>query len=142
MQIRKLSDHFSVSPQIAATDLTAIRAADFDLVINNRPDGEEPGQPANADLAQAATDAGLDYADIPVSGTGATLADVSALADKMAAGGRILAFCRSGARSTMLWALASAKNGVDADTIIASARAAGQDLAMLRPTLEQLAKQG
>ena len=83
---------------------------------------------------------GMAYTAIPVAGgfSHAQIDEMRAALD--AATGPVLAFCRSGTRSTNLWALAEAKTGGDADTIVAKAAAAGYDLAGLRPTLEALAK--
>ena len=74
------------------------------MVVNNRPDGEEPGQPASAEMRAAAGRLGLGYRYIPVAPGSLTEQDAAAFASALReAGGPILAFCRTGARSTKLW---------------------------------------
>jgi uncharacterized protein (TIGR01244 family) len=104
-EFRHVTDQISVAPQIALEDLR--RAADlgFKRVINNRPDGEEPGQPTGAEVEAAARAAGLDYVHIPVRG-GPTPDQVEANYRAVeAAEGPVLAFCRSGTRSIVTWSL-------------------------------------
>jgi uncharacterized protein (TIGR01244 family) len=121
--------------QVAPGDLAAIAAAGVTLLVNNRPDGEEEGQPSSAEIEAAARAAGLDYRHIPVAG-GFNMDDVLAMAEALdAAEGKLLAFCRTGTRSTFLWALARAERGEQADEIAAAAAAAGYDLAPIRPYL-------
>lgn len=136
---RALTPAFSVAPQIAPADVPAAAAAGFRLIVNNRPDGEEPGQVGGAEIAAAAEAAGLSYVAIPVSPGGFSPAQVEALTAAVdGAGGPVLAFCRSGTRSTMLWALAEARRGTDPAELVAVAARQGYDLAPLRPLLESL----
>lgn len=137
LDLRRIDDRVSVAPQIAPADVAAIKAAGFATVINNRPDGEEPGQPAAAAIAAAAQAAGLRYVEIPVAG-GFTTDDVEAMAAALD-DGPALAFCRSGTRSCNLWALARAAGGDDPETLTAAAADAGYDLRGIRPILDQLA---
>ena len=103
---RVLSDTVLVADrQICPDDMEAVVAAGVALVVNNRPDGEEPGQPTSAEIEAAVRAAGLDYRHIPVSG-GIGPDQVAAMAAAMDEG-KLLAFCRSGTRSTALWALAA-----------------------------------
>ncbi|HYG30563.1 MAG TPA: TIGR01244 family sulfur transferase [Allosphingosinicella sp.] len=121
--------------QVAPEDLPAIAAAGITLVVNNRPDGEEAGQPLSAEIEAAARAAGLDYRHIPIAG-GFNMDDVLAMADALdATEGKVLAFCRTGTRSTFLWALARSERGEAADRIVAAAAAAGYDLAPIRAYL-------
>ena len=139
MDVRRIDDSFSVSPQIAPADVAALREAGFTLVINNRPDGEEAGQPAAADIEAAARAAGMAYRAIPVSG-GFSPAQAGEMAEAIAdAEGPVLAFCRTGTRSTMLWALAQAGQGSDPEEIAAAAARAGYDIAPVRAGVEALA---
>ena len=139
MQIRRIDDRISVSPQIDPADVTELAAQGFAAIVNNRPDGEEAGQPEGAAVQLVAETMGLAYTAIPVAG-GFSHAQVDAMRAALdAAQGPVLAFCRSGTRSTNLWALAEAKAGGDPDAIVAKAAAAGYDLAGLRPTLAALA---
>lgn len=133
MQPKRLSEMLSVAGQIEPADLAALAARGFRSVINNRPDGEAAEQPASATLAAAAQRAGLHYRHIPVVSGQLQAAQVQAFAAALAAlPGPVLAFCRSGMRSTTLWALQS---DADAEAILQAALAAGYDLSALRPQL-------
>lgn len=104
MQIRQLTEDYSVSPQIAVEDVAAIKAAGFRSVISNRPDGEDPGQPGHAEIEKAVLAAGLDFRWVPVvSGqmTAENVVDQAAALEDLP--GPVLAFCRSGTRSTNLF---------------------------------------
>jgi uncharacterized protein (TIGR01244 family) len=137
--IRRIDDRISVAPQIHPDDIAGIKAAGFVAIVNNRPDGEEAGQPLAAEMRAAAEAAGLRYTEIPVTGAGISLPQVEAMSAALdAAGGPLLAHCRSGTRSCNLWALAAVKAGLHPDTAMAAAAAAGYDLTGLRPTLDQL----
>ena len=104
MNITPLDAKLAVSPQVRPEDLAQLRSAGFRCVINNRPDGEAPDQPASAQLAAEAARLGLDYHYIPVVPGLAADSDALAFAKVLAsAEGPVLAFCRSGARSTSLW---------------------------------------
>jgi uncharacterized protein (TIGR01244 family) len=128
-----LDEKMLVAGQIAPGDLAALAALGVTMVINNRPDGEEPGQPEAGAIAAAAKAAGLDYRFIPVAG-GFSEAQVLEMADALeAARGKTLAFCRSGTRSTYLWALARASRGAPAAALVEAAAAAGYDLGPIRP---------
>jgi uncharacterized protein (TIGR01244 family) len=138
MHIRKIDDRISVSPQIDPADVTELAAQGFAAIINNRPDREELGQPEGAAVRLVAETMGLAYTAIPVSG-GFSHEQVEAMRAALdAATGPVLAFCRSGTRSTNLWALAEAKAGGDPHAIVAKAAAAGYDLSGIRPALDAL----
>lgn len=137
---RKLDSATYASPQIAAADLAAAGAEGVTLVVNNRPDGEADDQPTGAEIEAAARAAGLDYVAIPVGGAGFGEAQVRAMAEALAgAQGKVLAYCRSGTRSTLLWSLAQAQAGRDPDEIAAAAATAGYDVAPVRPAMDMLA---
>ena len=138
--IRPLNDRFAVAPQIAPGDLPAIAAAGYVGIINNRPDGEEAGQPAGADIRAAAEAAGLAYAEVPVTQAGFSPPQLDAMAAAIvAADGPVLAYCRSGTRSCNLWALAAAREGREPDLLVGQAADAGYDLGGIRPMLNALA---
>jgi len=133
---RTLDDRISVFGQITRNDVAAAKAQGFTMIINNRPDGEQDGQPTAAEIGAAAREAGLAYAAIPIDHSGFSEEQVAAMADALAgADGPVLAFCRSGTRSTFLWALASARRGEDGDQLIAKAANAGYDLSPIRHAL-------
>lgn len=140
MILRKIDDTITVAPQIAPAELAEAAAAGFTTVINNRPDDEEAGQPAGAEVAAAARAAGLDYVAIPITHAGFSGNQVEAMVAALdAAKGPVLAFCRSGTRSCNLWALAQASRGDDPDAITDKAAAAGYDITGIRPLLDALA---
>lgn len=134
--MRRLDDRTLVAVrQVVPADLPAIAAQGVTLIVNNRPDREEPGQPSSAQIEAAARAAGLDYRHIPVAG-GFNLDDVLALADALdSSGGTALLCCRTGTRSTFLWALARSEKGEPAAELVARAAAAGYDLAPIAPYL-------
>lgn len=133
MQIHPLVDQLSVAAQIDVADIATLAAQGFRSVINNRPDGEAEGQPASTWLEAAARQAGLVYRHIPVVSGQLSDAQVQAFADALDALPRpVLAFCRTGTRSTMLWALQA---GGPADAILQIAQEAGYDLSALRSRL-------
>lgn len=137
---RPLSADYSVAPQISLEDVAAASEAGFAMIVNNRPDGEEPAAPQGDDIAAAAAAAGLAYVAIPVGHAGFSHPQLDALDAALAeAGGPVLAYCRSGTRSTHLWALTRARGGEAVDGICEAAGAAGYDLTGLRPMLDALA---
>lgn len=140
MMIRRIDDHVSVAPQITAAEVAEAAHAGFVEIVNNRPDDEEGGQPSGAEIAAAAAAAGIAYRAIPVTQAGFSAHQVEAMASALtSAAGPVLAYCRSGTRSTNLWALARARMGDAPDVLIAKAAIAGYDLNGIRPLLDQLA---
>ena len=134
-----LEPGLSVTGRLDAAGIEALARAGVRMVINNRPDGEEPGQSDGAEIADAAMKAGLLYRHIAVAG-GFPEAHIHDMADAVAdPGGPVLAFCRTGTRSTLLWALAQASKGGNPDDIAAAAAAAGYDIAPVRGGVERLA---
>ncbi|RXZ64865.1 TIGR01244 family sulfur transferase [Pelagerythrobacter rhizovicinus] len=137
---RVLSATVLASPQIAPADVSAAKAKGVTLIVNNRPDGEADDQPTGAEIEAAARAAGLDYLAIPIGGSGFGEPQVRAMADALArAEGKVLAYCRSGTRSTLLWALAQAQDGRDSEEIAAAAAAAGYDVTPVRAAIDMLA---
>ncbi|MEO0400246.1 MAG: TIGR01244 family sulfur transferase [Pseudomonadota bacterium] len=132
-----LTETFFVAPQITAEDLDAARASGVSLIINNRPDHEEPGQPLGATIEAAAKALGLDYVAVPVGAAGISERDLDAFDEAIAAtSGAVLAYCRSGTRSTILRAMARARAGTPIDALIQEAANAGYNLEGHRPLLE------
>jgi uncharacterized protein (TIGR01244 family) len=140
MDLRIVNESIAVAPQIGADDMAAIKAAGYKAIVNNRPDGEELGQPGGDAIREAAEAAGLSYTCIPVTHAGFDHGQIDAMTQAIvAAGGPVLAYCRSGTRSCNLWALAAAKAGRDPVLLVRQAADAGYDLSTLRPTLDALA---
>jgi len=104
MKITRLAADFSVSDQLQPEDLPRVREAGYRALVNNRPDSEEEGQPTAAQLRAEAHKLGLPYFYIPIVPGQIRDEDAIALKDAAtAAAGPVLAFCRTGARSTSLW---------------------------------------
>lgn len=130
---RRVTDSLSVSPQVSEADMARAAAEGFVLVINNRPDGEDPNQPSGAAIEAAARAAGMDYLHVPVRGgpTPDQVETVRAAVD--AAGGPVLAFCRSGTRSIVTWSIGQALAGQDRRTLVDQGLQAGYDLSGVLP---------
>ena len=133
-----LDPQFAVSPQISPADVTDIARAGYRAIINNRPDHEEPGQPEGEAIRRVAETLGLEYIEIPITHAGFSHPQIDAMAAAMA-NGPVLAFCRSGTRSCMLWALASAKAGAAPEDVFEKAAAAGYDLTPIGGMVQALA---
>ena len=142
LSLLAVDDRVSVSGQLDPADMAEIAGAGFTAVVNNRPDGEAFfGQPKTADLRAAAEAAGLQFLDLPFSGPRATPDQVRALAGLLASGdGRVLAFCKSGMRSALLWGAASLANGRSIDEVLQGARKAGQELSGIADLMVGLAQ--
>lgn len=139
MDLRALTPAYAVSPQIMPEDLPAIKAAGYTTVIDNRPDGEIPPD-LHAPVMQAAAEAlGLTFVVNPVIGGAMTMDNVTAQAAAIEAStGPVLAYCASGNRSSVVWALANAGK-VPADDLINAAARFGYNLDHLRPQIAALA---
>lgn len=137
---RKINENISVSPQISLEDIAAAKADGVTLIINNRPDGEDPSAPQSADIEAAAKKAGMDYVAIPITHSGFSAPQVDAMISALdGAKGKTLAYCRSGTRSTLLWSLAQAKQGLAPDEIARLAGNAGYDITPVRAMVDALA---
>ena len=113
------------------------------MIVNNRPDDEEPGQVNGAQIEAAALKAGIDYIAVPVAhgGFAPWQLDGMAQALEQAGDGKLLAYCRSGTRSTLLWALTRARAGDHPDVLAAQAAAAGYDISPVRQIMDALKPQ-
>jgi uncharacterized protein (TIGR01244 family) len=125
-----IDDRVAVCGQLQPHDMRDIAAAGYVAVVNNRPDGEALfGQPRTGDLRQAAEAAGLVFLDLPFAGPRATVEQVRAFADLLAERpGRIVAYCKSGLRSSLLWGAAAIAEGRPLSVVLVAARRAGQNL--------------
>ena len=127
--IRQLDDKTLVAGQITPDEVPELRRHGVTMIVNNRPDGEDAGQPLAAEIEAAAAQAGIEYRHIPIS-RGIGPADVDAMQDAIRAcrDGKLLAFCRSGTRSTLAWAVARAEDGAPREELERYAANAGVDL--------------
>jgi uncharacterized protein (TIGR01244 family) len=139
MDIRVLTPEYAVSPQIEPGNLAAIKAAGYVTVIDNRPDGEIPPHLHTPVMRQAAEALGLVFIANPVIGGALTMENVTAQAAAIdGATGPVLAYCASGNRSSVVWALSQAgKRPVD--ELVGTPARYGYQLDHLRPQIEALA---
>ena len=140
--MKTLTDKLYVAGQISVKDLDAIAEAGIKTIINNRPDGEMLMQPKTADLAARASELNISFHDIPVAGGQVlpgqkeTFAEILEQSD-----GPVLAFCRTGTRSTMLWAL-SQVHSLSTEDILETALKAGYDFRGHASMLDAVREQG
>ena len=137
---RKLTEEVFASPQIGLAEVAAAKARGIVLIVNNRPEEESADQTPGAEIEAAASAAGIAYVAIPVTHAGFSEQQVSAMATALqGANGPVLAYCRSGTRSTLLWALAEASQGGVPAEIAVRAAEAGYDISPVRPLVDMLA---
>ncbi len=140
MDIRALTPTYAVSPQIDISDFPAIKAAGYTTVIDNRPDGEIPAELHTDAMRAAAEAAGLTFVANPVIGGMLTMENVTTQAAAIEAdSGPVLAYCASGNRSSIVWALAHAGK-MPTDDLIGIPARFGYQLEGLRGQLEALAR--
>ena len=138
---RKLTDRVYASPQIGIGEVAEAKALGVALIVNNRPEGESDDQTPGEKIEAAARAAGIGYVAIPVTHSGFSEPQVSAMREALERAGDapVLAYCRSGTRSTLLWALAEASAGADPKALAEAAAGAGYDLAPVAQLLDMLA---
>jgi uncharacterized protein (TIGR01244 family) len=139
-EFREVIPDFSVAAQLSAEDIKRAAENGFKTILNNRPEGEEPDQPSDAQMKAAVEAAGMSYRALPFAGPPppAVVAETAAFLEE--ASGPVLAYCRSGRRSISAWAMAQALSGArPPDEIIALAGRAGYDLEGARQAFETLA---
>ena len=139
---RQLSPRVFASPQIGLAEVAEAKAQGISLIINNRPEGESDDQVSGAEIEAAAQAAGITYVAIPVTHAGFSQPQVTAMAAALAStDGPVLAYCRSGTRSSLLWALAEASRGESPDALASAAAAAGYDVGPVRAVMDMLSSQ-
>lgn len=136
LPLKNITPAFSVTGQVRPEDIGTLVAQGFKVVINNRPDREEPGQALSSEIAAEAKLHKVAYFHIPVATGQMTPQNIASFAEVLGTmPGPVLAFCRSGTRSATMWALANATS-MPIDDILKATAAAGYDLAALRPELD------
>ena len=136
MKLAILTPNISALPQPAADDIGELADRGYRSIISNRPDGEAPDQPKWNDLKAAALARGMEAVHIPVVASRIDEADIRAFREALARLPKpIAAFCRTGTRSTILWALAN-EAGLTADERIKVAAKEGYDLEPFRGHLK------
>ena len=130
--LMELAPGLTATGALSAADIEALAASGVKTIINNRPDNDDPGQ-LSADEARALCDAhGIAYHHIPFVGATLTSADIDAFEKVlMSASHPIVAHCRSGTRSTMIWALTRIRQGDDPAALVALGARNGVDIAAL-----------
>ncbi|MCE7795095.1 TIGR01244 family phosphatase [Sphingobium sufflavum] len=138
-----LTEKLYVAPQISVDTVAEAARLGVSLVVNNRPEGESADQTPGETIEAAARAEGLAYVAIPVTHAGFAPWQIDALDTALADNGegKALLYCRSGTRSTLLWALGRARAGDDVDSIGQTATAAGYDLAPIRQIMEALSSE-
>ena len=143
MTFRQLSEQVFASPQIGIEQVREAARQGIALIVNNRPEDESEDQTPGDAIAAAAREAGLDYIAIPITHAGFSESQVAAMREALTrASGPVLAYCRSGTRSTLLWALAEASRGQSPHTLAAAAAQAGYDVTPVRALMDMLAARG
>jgi len=138
VEIKKLNENLSVAGQLMPSDVASIADQGFKTIICNRPDGEAADQPEFDTIRQQAEGAGLDVVFMPVIAggpTGQNVDDFSAALDN--AQSPILAYCRTGTRCTILWALSQGAKGIPVDDIVSTAASAGYDVSNVAAYIAQ-----
>lgn len=139
MDLRQLSPTLAVSPQIQPEDVAALAAAGFKVLVNNRPDEEIDASLDHDAMAAAAAQAGMTYHYLPFHPGQITPQLITDFTAATAGRGPVIAYCRSGHRCTVLWALSQAGKRPETE-ILHVAAGAGYDLSPVQPLLESLAR--
>jgi uncharacterized protein (TIGR01244 family) len=126
---RQLDEKTLVGGQIGPDDVASLKELGVTLIVNNRPDGEDANQPTSDTIEAAAKAAGLDYCHVPIA-RGMGPSDIEAMREAMhsVGEGKLFAFCRSGNRSALAWAVARSEDGVSREELNRLANDAGFDL--------------
>ena len=127
-----LAPGVSAAGKLDRADIEALADAGIRTIVNNRPDGEDPGQLPAEEARRLAEARGIAYHHIPVTAASLTAGDVDAMAAVLAKAERpIVLHCRSGTRSTLLWALVRLREGAEPSQLVAEAARYGIDIAAL-----------
>jgi uncharacterized protein (TIGR01244 family) len=130
--LAELAPGLSAAGKLDPADIEALAAVGIRTIINNRPDDEDPGQLPAADARRLAEAHGIAYHHIPFTAASLTRADVDAFAATLhTAPQPVVVHCRSGTRSTLIWALSRLREGADPSVLIAEAARHGIDIAAL-----------
>ena len=134
-----LAPGLNVTGALDRADIGALARAGVRTIINNRPDGEDRGQLPAAEAQKLAEGYGIAYHHIPVTAASLTKGDVDAFAATLQTAAQpVVAHCRSGTRSTLLWALTRLREGADPLALIAAAARHGIDIAGLPAVVARL----
>ncbi|MBJ7551830.1 TIGR01244 family sulfur transferase [Marinomonas ostreistagni] len=140
MKITELSPQYSVSPQIVLPDVAELKRLGFDVVVNNRPDGESDDQPSSDQVKREVEEAGLRYVYNPINLNNLSVAEVSTQNELIQSSDKVFAYCRTGTRSSVLWVLALHNDNVSFDNLFTKVLEKGFDLNRCLPAMQPLKK--
>ena len=140
MKITELSPQYSVSPQIFLSDVAELKRLGFDVVVNNRPDGESDDQPSSDQVKREVEEAGLRYVYNPINLNNLSAAEVSIQNEQIQTSDKVFAYCRTGTRSSVLWVLALHNDDVSFDNLFTQVVEKGFDLNRCLPAMQPLKK--
>jgi sulfide:quinone oxidoreductase len=130
--LAELAPGLSAAGALGPSDIEALAASGVRTLVNNRPDNEDPGQLPAAEARRLAEAHGIAYHHIPITAASLSRADVEAFAAVLRSASQpVVVHCRSGTRSTLLWALTRLDEGADPGALIATAARHGIDIAAL-----------
>ena len=141
MKATVVEQDFAVAPQVTPSDIADLAKEGVKTLINNRPDGEEPGQLGSTEARAEAEKLGLQYVYLPVQTGTITAADVDAFARALKGSPKpVVAHCRSGTRCYLLWAATQAAQGKDVNQLVMRAAGDGYDIRVLPDLLRRIGK--
>jgi len=114
----RLTDTYSISPQLRPADLKTLAQEGFTRIICNRPDGEALGQPSIAEMEKAAAEAGLSFFALPFGMPGPSAAMIDELRTLLHTSEKTLAYCASGQRSALLFGTALIRDGKSMEDVL------------------------
>ena len=139
MDIKRITPFLAVSSQISPSDVGILASQGYRGIICHRPDAESEHQPFAREIQEAAERVGLEFVHQPVTSGKVTDNDVLAFNELLEyMTGPVLAYCASGTRSSVIWALGQAGTQ-STDEILEAVTRAGYDLSAMRPTLDAVA---
>ena len=103
MQYEEVTSQVSVSGQISVDDVQKFKDMGVQLLVCNRPDGEDEGQIPHDDVELEAIRIGLPFKLLAFSSYQITPEDRDEFVKLIETRKRIHCYCRSGARSKRLW---------------------------------------
>lgn len=129
MNLKRINEGFAVTEQVSITDVETLAAQGVKSLICNRPDGESPGQPSYGEIEATARRLGMAVAHVPVVSGQITDKDVQAFGHAYnTMPNPLVAYCRTGTRSIMLWAIDQGNKGMSSQEILNTGSSAGYDL--------------
>ncbi|HTW51039.1 MAG TPA: TIGR01244 family sulfur transferase [Stellaceae bacterium] len=133
--LMQLAPGLTAAGALSADNIEALAASGVKTIVNNRPDDEDPGQLLADEARRLCAARGIAYHHIPFVNATLTVADVDAFEKVLMSGSHpMVAHCRSGTRSTMIWALTRIRQGDDPAALVALGAKNGVDISAL-PTL-------